>query len=135
MLTGSAEMMARARILRKALGGGMRQAGILAAAGLIALEEGPARLKEDHANARLLAEALATLDGVAIDLDAVETNIIFFRLTGKLRGAEMVEGMKARGVLASALGKDTIRLVTHRDVDREACMQAAEVMTEVMDAG
>jgi len=134
MLTGSAELMARARILRKALGGGMRQAGILAAAGLIALEEGPARLGEDHANARLLAEALATLEGVEIDLDTIETNILFFRLTGKVRGAEMVDRMKARGVLASALGRDTIRLVTHRDVDRAACMTAAEVMTEIIDA-
>jgi threonine aldolase len=134
MLTGSAELMARARIQRKALGGGMRQVGILAAAGLIALEEGPARLHEDHANARLLAEALAMLDGVEIDLDAVETNIVFFRLTGKVRGAEMVERMKAHGVLASSLGKDTIRLVTHRDVDRAACMTAAEVMTEIIDA-
>ena len=69
MLVGSAELMARARVFRKALGGGMRQAGVLAAAGLIALEEGPKRLAEDHANARLLAEALANTEGVSIDLD------------------------------------------------------------------
>ncbi len=134
MLAGSAELMARARILRKAMGGGMRQAGILAAAGLVALEQGPARLHEDHANARLLAESLSTLEGVEIDLHAVETNIVIFRLTGHLHAAEVVERMKARNVLASALGPDTIRLVTHRDVDRAACTQAAAVMTEVIDS-
>src|SRR5580698_11615191 len=69
MLVGSAELMDRARLFRKALGGGMRQAGVLAAAGLIALEQGPKRLHEDHANARLLAEALSHMDGVEIDLD------------------------------------------------------------------
>jgi len=80
MLTGSAELMDRARLFRKALGGGMRQVGVLAAAGLIALEQGPRRLHEDHANARLLAEALSHMEGVEIDLDAVETNIVIFRL-------------------------------------------------------
>src|SRR5208282_4999251 len=78
MLVGSAELMARARVYRKALGGGMRQAGVLAAAGLIALEEGPKRLADDHANARLLVEALAHVEGVSIDLDSVETNIVVF---------------------------------------------------------
>ena len=80
MLTGSAELMDSARLFRKALGGGMRQAGILAAAGLMALEQGPKRLHADHANARLLAEALSHMEGVEIDLDAVETNIVIFKL-------------------------------------------------------
>ena len=70
----------------------MRQAGVLAAAGLIALEEGPKRLEEDHANARLLAEALATLDCVKIDLKAVETNIVIFHLTGGLKAAKFRRG-------------------------------------------
>jgi threonine aldolase len=134
MLTGSAELMERARIFRKGLGGGMRQAGILAAAGLIALEQGPARLQEDHANARLLAEALGNMEGVEIDLDAVETNIVIFRLTGRLAAAELVERLKARGVLASAMGPDTIRLVTHLDVDRAACVAAAEALAEEIRA-
>ena len=103
MLAGSAELMARARLFRKALGGGMRQAGMLAAAGLIALEKMPARLHEDHANARLLAEALATLENVAIDLDSVETNIVVFRLTGGVSAVDVVTRLKARGILASAL--------------------------------
>ena len=134
MLTGSAELMARARIFRKALGGGMRQAGVLAAAGLIALEQMPARLHEDHANARLLAEALYHMEGVVIDLDAVMTNIVIFRLTGRLSAADLVARLKARGVLASAVGPDTVRLVTHYDVDRAACVRAAEVLTEETDA-
>jgi threonine aldolase len=135
MLTGSAEMMARARIYRKALGGGMRQAGVLAAAGLIALEQGPARLHEDHANARLLAEALANMEGVAIELDAVETNIAIFRLTGRLSAAELVARLKKRGILASTVGPDAIRLVTHLDVDRAACITAAGALTREIEAG
>jgi threonine aldolase len=133
MLTGSAEQMERARIFRKALGGGMRQAGVLAAAGLIALEQGPARLHEDHANARLLAEALSNMEGVEIELDSVETNIVVFSLTGGRSAAELANRLKARGVLMSAVGKDTIRLVTHLDVDRAACVAAAEALGEEID--
>jgi threonine aldolase len=132
MLTGSAELIDRARLFRKALGGGMRQAGVLAAAGLIALEQMPARLHEDHANARLLAEALSNIENVVIDLDTVETNIVIFRLTGGLSAAEIVARLKARGILASTLGPDMIRLVTHYDVDRAACIAAAEALTEEM---
>ena len=134
MLVGSAELMEQARIYRKALGGGMRQAGVLAAAGLIALEQRPARLHEDHANARLLAEALAHIEGVAIDVDLVETNIVIFRLTGGRSAAELVARLKARGVLASAFGPDAIRLVTHLDVDRAACVTAAEALAEEIEA-
>jgi threonine aldolase len=135
MLVGSAELMAKARVFRKALGGGMRQAGVLAAAGLIALEEGPKRLVEDHANARLLAEALAHVEGVTIDLDSVETNIVVFRLVSGSSAAELVAGLKARGVLANALGPDLVRLVTHRDVSRGQCINAAELLTEEIHAG
>ena len=133
MVTGSAELMKRARTFRKAMGGGMRQAGILAAAGLIALEQMPARLHEDHANARLLAEALAQIEGVIIDLDAVETNIVIFRLAGGASAADVVARLKTRGILTSTVGPDAIRLVTHHDVDRAACVAAAEAMTEEID--
>ena len=126
--------MARARIFRKALGGGMRQVGVLAAAGLVALEEGPARLADDHANARLLAEALASTEGVSIDLETVETNIVIFRLTGGLRRGELVARLKARGVLAGAFGPDAVRLVTHRDVSRGQCIDAAETLTQEIAA-
>ena len=135
MLVGSAKLMEQARIYRKALGGGMRQAGVLAAAGLIALEQMPARLHEDHANARLLAEALANLEGASIDLDTVETNIVIFRLTGGMKAAGLVARIRARGILASAVGPDAIRLVTHHDVSRSDCMIAAAALSEEIEAG
>jgi threonine aldolase len=115
------------------MGGGMRQVGVLAAAGLIALEQMPARLHEDHANARLLAETLSHIDSVAIDPDTVETNIVIFQLTGDLTAAELVARLKARGILASAIGPKALRLVTHHDVDRAACVTAAEALTEEIE--
>ena len=128
MLVGSAELMDQARIFRKALGGGMRQVGVLAAAGLIALEKMPARLHEDHSNARLLAEALSHMECVDIDLDAVETNIVIFNLKGELSAAELVARMKARGVLVSTVGPHAIRAVTHHDVSRDDCLAAIQAL-------
>lgn len=133
MLVGSAEYMERARIYRKALGGGMRQAGILAAAGLIALEQMPGRLQEDHANARLLAETLANLEGVDLDPETVETNIVIFKMTGGASAAELVTRLKLRGILISAVGPDAIRMVTHHDVSRADCITAAEALTEELE--
>ena len=133
MLVSSAERISKARSLRKALGGGMRQAGVLAAAGLIALEDGPKHLHEDHANARLLAEALAHTEGVAIDLASVETNIVVFRLQAGKGAADLTARLKARGVLAGAFGPDAIRVVTHRDVSRKDCIDAAEALTEEIE--
>jgi threonine aldolase len=134
MLVGSAELIEQARIYRKALGGGMRQVGVLAAAGLIALEQMPARLHEDHANARLLAEALSHMEGVSIDLDAVETNIVIFGIPGVLPAADLVARLKTRGILSGTVGKNSIRLVTHHDVDRAACVTAAEALAEELEA-
>ncbi len=128
MLVGSAELIEQARIYRKALGGGMRQAGILAAAGLIALEQMPARLHEDHSNARLLAEALSQMEGVSIDVDTVETNIVIFRVVAPLNAADLVARLKAEGILASTVGPDAIRMVTHLDVDRADCVKAIEAI-------
>ena len=132
MLVGSAEAMGRARELRKALGGGMRQAGVLAAAGLIALEEMPARLFEDHANARLLAEAVAAADAAEIDLETVQTNIAIFRLLSGGDAAEFCGVLKEHGVLASAVAERSVRFVTHLDVGREDCERAAEVVGKVL---
>jgi threonine aldolase len=134
MLVGSADDMAKARIFRKSLGGGMRQAGVLAAAGLIALEEMPKRLQEDHANARLLAEALNNTEGIEIDPETVETNIVIFRLTGSLAPPELIARLKARGVLVSSVGPQLVRLVTHRDVSRGDCIRACEILTEEIEA-
>jgi threonine aldolase len=131
MLVGSREAMSRARAVRKALGGGMRQAGVLAAAGMIALTEMPFRLHEDHANAQLLAQAVAAHPLAAIDVESVETNIVVFRLrTGT--AADLVADLAASGVLASAIGPDTVRLVTHYDADRAACERAADILVECL---
>jgi len=127
MLVGSAVAMARARLFRKALGGGMRQAGVLAAAGLIALEEMPTRLAEDHANARLLAEAVAAHVAAEIDLGAVQTNIVIFKLRRGGDAAAFCAALRAKGVLASGIGPRAVRFVTHFDVSREACKRAAGV--------
>lgn len=134
MLVGSYELMDRARIIRKGLGGGMRQAGILAAAGLIALEEGPARLHEDHANARMLAQRLAEIPAVEIDLESVRTNILIFSLREGGDAPALVAKLKERGVLASAIGRHRVRFVTHCDVNREACEAAARATVEILTA-
>jgi threonine aldolase len=132
MLVGSTAAMARARLFRKALGGGMRQAGVLAAAGLVALEEMPVRLGEDHANARLLAQAAAR-HKAEIDLTTVQTNIVIFNLRGGDDAAAFCAALKERGVLASGIGPRAVRLVTHYDVSREDCERAAEVVGEVLE--
>ncbi len=132
MLVGSGEFIQKARAVRKALGGGMRQAGILAAAGLIALEDMPARLHEDHANARLLAERLAALPEVQLDLHSVQSNIVIFHLRGGREAGTVVQALKSRGVLAGAVGPNAVRFVTHNDVNRQACAHAARVAAEVL---
>ena len=133
MLVGSRAAIAEARAVRKALGGGMRQAGVLAAAGLIALEEGPKRLSEDHAHAKLLAGALADCGSVDIDPEVVETNIVIFTLKDAGSAAGLVEAARTHGVLASAVGPHAVRLVTHCDVSGEDCRRAAEVLSTVLE--
>lgn len=132
LLVGTKDAIAKARIYRKALGGGMRQAGILAAAGLIALEEGPGRLHEDHANARLLAEAVEPF--VDVDLDGVQTNIVIFALKNGGDAAGFVAKLKENGVVGSAIGASAVRLVTHCDVSREDCEKAAKVAVELLES-
>jgi threonine aldolase len=131
MLVGTWEQMDRARIIRKGLGGGMRQAGILAAAGLIALEDGPKRLHEDHANAKLLAERLATAPQFLIDPAEVQTNIVIYRLANHGDAEAFVGKLKNRGVLCGTVGRDGVRFVTHRDVSRAACEEAARIAVEL----
>ena len=133
MLVGSREAMAEARSIRKALGGGMRQAGVLAAAGLIALEEMPSRLGEDHAHARLLAEAVAECEAAEIDPASVETNIVIFTLKDEGDAAGLVVALKEQGILASAVGPHAVRLVTHFDVSEADCRRAAEVLTSLLE--
>jgi threonine aldolase len=133
MLVGSADAMERARHFRKALGGGMRQAGVLAAAGLIALEEMPARLGEDHENARLLADAVADCEAADIDLQTVQTNILIFKLRSGGDAAAFCAALKERGVLASGVAARAVRFVTHFDVSREDCVQAAAIAKELLE--
>jgi len=134
MLVGSRRWIERARSVRKMLGGGMRQAGVLAAAGLIALEEMPRRLHEDHANAKLLAGRMAELKQVEIDMATVQTNIVIFKLRGIADVTPVLIKMKERGVIAGAAATDEIRFVTHNDVDRAACERAASIAAEVIAA-
>jgi len=130
MLVGSKKNMEKARVYRKALGGGMRQAGVLAAAGMIALEEMPLRLHEDHANARMLAEVLAQCRHAGIDMDGVQSNIVVFQCEDS---GKVAAGLKERGILVSVIGPQTVRLVTHFDVGREACESAAAALRELLD--
>ena len=132
LLVGSAAHIKRARSVRKALGGGMRQAGVLAAAGLIALEEMPARLHEDHAHARLLANAVAQCSGAEIDLASVQTNIVIFAVRESGTAPAFVSMMKERGVLCSAIGPHQVRFVTHFDVSRADCEACATIVAELL---
>jgi threonine aldolase len=132
MVVGSHDVIERARVFRKSLGGGMRQAGVLAAAGLIALEEMPKRLGEDHANARLLAEAIARCDAAEIDPNEVQTNIVIFTLRDEGDAAVLVRALRESGVLASAIGPHMVRLVTHYDVTRKDCERAASVLERLL---
>ena len=129
MLVSSRRNIERARNFRKGLGGGMRQAGILAAAGLVALNEMTGRLQEDHDNAKFLAGALSELPQLELDLALVQTNIVIFSLRGGDAHA-LVRALASRGVLAGTVGDHSIRLVTHHDVDRAACERASAILAE-----
>jgi threonine aldolase len=129
LLASSPERIEQARRARKLLGGGMRQAGILAAAGLLALDTMIPRLAEDHLHARLLGEALARGRGVRVA--PVETNIAVALLEGR-SAPEVVATLRERSVLATAMDAQTLRLVTHRDVSREECERAADVIARAL---
>lgn len=133
LVAGPKEWIARARKYRKLLGGGMRQAGVLAAAGIVALEKMVDRLAEDHANARLLGEGLAQIPGIKLDLATVQTNMVTFEIEKPgLDGAAFVRELLVRGVKANATGPRRIRFVTHKDVNREDVLTALKVVEEIM---
>lgn len=135
LLAGPRELIDRGRLYRKRLGGGMRQAGVLAAPGLIALEEMPKRLGEDHANAKLLADGLSRVPGIAADPARAQSNIVIFDVGGTgLTAAAFVTGLKDRGVLANSVSESAVRFVTHFDVSREACQTAVGASAEVAQA-
>jgi threonine aldolase len=133
LLLGTRAFIEEARRWRKLLGGGMRQAGVLAAAGLIALEETPKQLPADHANARRLAEGVAELAGVKIDPERVVTNIVIFDVAGTHRAAaDICARLQERGVLASGFGT-AIRMVTHYDVSRADIETALAALRAVLN--
>jgi threonine aldolase len=134
VVCGSAEFVGRARRWRKMLGGGMRQAGVIAAAGLVAMERMVDRLADDHANARALAEGLAPLPGLAIDLGTVQTNIVIFRVDGAgaaRRAADLVGGCAERKVKVHAISPTSIRCVTHKDIDHDDITRAVDACREI----
>ncbi len=133
ILVGSKTFIEQARMVRKMLGGGMRQVGILAAAGLIALEKMPARLGTDHANARLLAEMLAEIRVLEVDPQAVRTNIVIVGIarTG-CSSAELSSLLKARGVLVGTVNPAVLRLLTHLDVTESQIHETAAVFEDVL---
>jgi threonine aldolase len=132
MLVGSREFIDESRSIRKALGGGMRQAGIIAAAGLIALEEMPKRLHEDHANARFLAEAISDIPVIKVFPEKVKTNIVIFDVSPMgIDSDEMLRRLRRRNVIAGTASASIVRLLTHKDVSRDDCARAAEIVAEV----
>lgn len=130
---GSADDVEQARRWRKRLGGGMRQAGVLAAAGLIALETMVDRLAEDHANARTLAEGLSELPGVRCDLSRVQTNLVYFDLE-RMRGADFEAACRKHGVLGGATGPHRVRFVTHYGITAQDIQSTLKICEEVLSA-
>jgi threonine aldolase len=137
VICGSSGLIDKARRVRKMLGGGMRQAGVIAAAGIVALEKMVDRLAEDHTNARALAEGLAKLPGLSVDLASVQTNIVIFRVergdaaASAVATSELVAGCGARKVKIHAIGPTTIRCVTHKDIDAEDIGRTLDALAEI----
>jgi threonine aldolase len=135
ILAGPAALIAKGRLYRKRLGGGMGQVGVLAAACLIAMEDSPRKLHCDHANARFLAEGLAPIPGVRIDPRKVQTNIVVFDVSGTGRApADLSAELKQRGVMINAINERQLRAVTHYDVTRADCAHALEAVAATISA-
>lgn len=131
IVAGPEDFIQEARLARKMMGGGMRQVGVLAAASLVAFDDIVPKLREDHANARWIAETLAGEPGISIDPNIVETNILFLEISaGSVAADRIVEAMAAEGILALALS-GRIRMVTHHQVSRADCERAVAVIRRV----
>jgi threonine aldolase len=133
LFCGTAESVEQARRWRKRLGGGMRQTGVLAAAGLVALDSMVDRLAEDHSNARTLAEGLAEMRGVTCDLSRVQTNLVYFEVM-KMSAAEFEHGCRKRGLLGEATGQHRVRFVTHIGISAADIQAALRISEEVLSA-
>ncbi|HZS46335.1 MAG TPA: GntG family PLP-dependent aldolase [Blastocatellia bacterium] len=135
MLLGTRQFIEEARFYRKMLGGGMRQVGVLAAAGIVALEKMTTRLHEDHANAKLIAEGLAAVPGIKIDPERVQTNILVFDISGTgLTTTEFGDKLKQNGILGVGINEKEMRLVTHFDVSRSDCVQTVQTVKSILNA-
>ena len=133
LIVGSRVFIERCRSIRKMLGGGMRQAGVLAAAGLVALEKGPRRLQIDHDNAKFLATQLAGIPGITLDPAKVQTNIVIFDLKKSgSSSADFLQALAKRNVLAVPVDNERVRMVAHLDVDRTGIETAANSVREVL---
>ncbi len=134
LILGGKDFITEARNWRKRLGGGMRQVGVLAAAGLIAIEESPKVLREDHANAKRLAEGLAEMRGVTIDPERAQTNIVIFDIAGTgMSTTQFAAELKSRGVLANGINAREMRMVTHYDLSREAIERTLKIAKEILE--
>jgi threonine aldolase len=132
LLVGSKQFITQARVYRKSLGGGMRQAGVLAAAGLIALEQMPKRLHVDHENAKFLAQGLARVPGIKIDAAKVATNILICDISGTgMASAEFSRLLAEQNVLCGTINNELVRFVTHMDVDRAGCGRAVQTVLQI----
>ncbi|MFP6728734.1 MAG: GntG family PLP-dependent aldolase [Alphaproteobacteria bacterium] len=135
VLAGSKSFIDKAWRWKQRMGGAMRQAGIIAAAGVYALEHNVERLADDNANARRFADMIASLSGVAVDPETVETNIVFFDVAGiGMSAGEVGEKLATHGVRIGAMGETMLRAVTHLDVSREQVEEAAEAVKKVVEA-
>jgi threonine aldolase len=135
ILIGSRETIARARKARKVFGGALRQAGIVAAAALYALDHHVERLAEDHANARLFAETIASCPAIRVNLEGVETNLVFFEVDPEWgTAAQLSAALRERGVRINPLGPQRLRACTHLDVSRNQARRAAETVCEIVEA-
>ncbi|MCG8512567.1 MAG: beta-eliminating lyase-related protein, partial [Halanaerobiales bacterium] len=133
ILAGSKEFISKARKYRKMLGGGLRQAGVLAAACLVALNEMTGRLAEDHENIKILAEGLGNIKGISIEQETLQTNILMADVAGAgYTASELVNEMKDRGILTHAITDRVIRFVTHHDVNRDDVEYAIQIIKKTL---
>jgi len=133
LLVGSEEFIEKARWARQEVGGAMRQAGIIAASGIVAIEKMVDRLKDDHRNARILAGGLAEIDGISIEMESVQTNIVIFDVSGLgINSDQLVSALNQRGIKSKTRGKTAVRMLTHRGVDEEDMHYALNVVEDVV---
>ena len=136
ILVGDEVSIYKARRVRKLMGGALRQAGVVAATAIYALENNVERLAEDHANARVLAKGLGEIDGISLDLDGVQTNLVFFRVDPEIGdSAQLSAALRERGVQIGAMGPHVLRACTHLDVDRDGVLKAIDAVRDCLASG